>query len=219
VGEGERPAARLTYRLDAQVARWRARWTAVLAAASALAPVALVVVLLHKIGYRLGGVAAAVVALVVTLAIARVYYGYSRLFVHLQALRVDVHDDALDVATHGTTFHVPREALEKVTEIEGRLGGLRLHLADTGEAPARLDIPRGGERFGELRSALSAWSQVARAPRRRRIARLIIGALVALGIFFLPFVFDQAIGKNKMIALALVLGLWLALRFVSRLRD
>jgi hypothetical protein len=38
-------------------------------------------------------------------------------------------------------------------------------------------------------------------------------------IFFLPFFLDQAIGKSKMMALGLVLGLWITLRFLTRLRD
>jgi hypothetical protein len=199
-----------------------------LATAAALAPVALVVVLLRKLGYgadpRQSTWFAVGLGVLSVLLIARGFATYRRSRRFLAAFRVAVAEEELVVETPFARMRVPRAAIARVLDLDGALGGLRLELremlpaGDAGDAdiPERIDIPRGGERFGELRAQLAAWQPVERAPRRSRAMRLAIGAAIVMGIFFLPFVLEDFVGRSKLVALGLVLGLWLATRLLTR---
>lgn len=207
------------YRLGEEAALRRARGTALVQLAAGLAPIALVVVLLHKLGFVIGGVAAAVIAAMVLLAAAQGIAGYRRVGRALRSFTARLTPAGLEVRTHAIEATAQREAIQRVVEIDGRFGGLRVELEPSKigeEDPERLDIPRGGERFGDLRAALEAWCGVQRAPRRGRAVRVGVGVLVVAAIFFLPFVMGGLVERSKPLALGLVLGLWVALRFVVR---
>ena len=216
------------YELGEPVARSRARATAALATAAALAPVALVVVLLRRLGYgvdpRHSAWVAAILGVLALLMVTRGFAAYRRSRRFLAAFRVAVGDDELAVETPFARMRVPRAAVARVVDLDGALGGLRLELremlpagdAAASDIPERLDIPRGGEKFGELRARLGAWRTIERAPRRSRAARVAIGATIVVGIFFLPFVLEDFVGRSKLVALALVLGVWLATRLLTR---
>ena len=45
---------------------------------------------------------------------------------------------------------------------------------------------------------------------------VLLGIAVVVGIFFLPFVFDDFVAKSKVAAFVVVLGIWLAMRIVAR---
>ncbi len=198
-------------RLGERAARKRARLSALIGAASTLAPALLVVVLLEKLEYAPARAALACAALLVLLAMARAIAGSRRIERHLRAFEITVDEGELRVRTLPRVQQIPRAAVEKVTEVDGMLGGLRV---DTdGE---RLDIPRGGERFGEMRAALELWCKVERAPRRRRMARAGLIVLFVLGIFFLPFFLDDLVGRSRAAAMALVGALWFVMLLARR---
>ena len=201
-------AGAIVYRLSDRAARTRARASAIVGAASTLAPALLVVVLLEKLGYAPGRAAMMCAALLVMLAIARAFASARRIERHLRAFEITVDDAGIAVTTLPAAQRILRGTIEKMVEIDGMLGGLRVEMPEE-----RLDIPRGGELFGELRAALEAWRPVERAPRRRRVARAGLIVLFVLAIFFLPFFLDDLVGRSRVGAMVLVGGLWLAMLF------
>jgi hypothetical protein len=216
----------IRYRLGHDAAVSRARATALVGAANVLAPVLLIVVLLHKLGFGPWARGAqpnwatwTVVGLVTALAalaLVRAIVVYRRLLGHLGAFEVTLEGDVVTVETPSARLTVPRTAIARATEVPGTFGGLRLELAASEDAPDRVEIPRGGERFGELRARIEAWRAVEPARRRGRAARLAIGAVIVVAIFFLPFVLDDFFGRSRLLALVLVVGLWLAMRVLTR---
>jgi hypothetical protein len=209
-------SAHVRYELGDEAARSRAVWTAVLGSAAALGPVALVVVIAQKLGWTSQPWMAAGVAALGALALARGALSFVRLRRRLRAFRVAIEDDAIVVTTASAELRVGREAIVKVTELEGALGGLRVQLRDDDALPERIDIPRGGSAYGALRASIATMHAIERAPRRGAITRFVIGAAVVAGIFFLPFFFEDFVVRSKGIALALVLAMWLAARLVAR---
>lgn len=229
MGPGQRPPEGLSleYRLGDAAARTRARSTALLAAASALAPLALVVVLLQRLGYASGAVLIALVSAIVVLAAARSALTYRKLSRYLAGLSLVSRDDTLVVDTPDARLTIPRASVKRIIELAGALGGLRLELVDgegAGEAdddekmPSRIDVPRGGERFGELRELLESWCAVERAPRRSRLVWMGVAIVIVGALFFLPFALEDFFAKSRVAAIALVLGTWGAMRFIMRRR-
>jgi hypothetical protein len=206
----------LRYELGEDAARGRATWTALLGTAAALGPVALVVVIAQKLGWTAQPWIAAGVAALGVLALARGALSFVQLRRRLRAFRVTIEDGALCVKTARAELRVAREAIARVTELDGALGGLRVTLRDDETLPERIDIPRGGAAYAELRARLAGWSAIERAPRRGVVTRIVIGAGVIAAIFFLPFFFEDFVARSKGIALALVLAMWLAARLVAR---
>lgn len=210
----------MTYALGVKLARRRALAGSLVSGVAAIGPVVLGLVLLVRTGAAIDApIFVAVVAALCVLALARVLVAFGRMRRELESLEVDLRDDGLEVKTRRNKHHVPRASIERIVEYPGSLGGLRLELAPrwdgTDSAAAYLDVPRGGEGFGELRAALASWRPV-EAPRRRgRLARVVIGALVVLGLFFVPFVVDD-LKRSPMVAGVVVLGGWLAMRWVLR---
>ena len=189
-----------------------------------LAPLALVLVLLHRLGYAGGAPLALAGAALVVLSAVRARLKYQALVRRLQRFAVTIDDGDLVVETADARLVAPRASIARIAEIPGRFGGLRIDLlgtvstsAEAGGAPERLDIPRGGERFGEVRAALEAWCAIVRAKRRGRVVWLSMGVVVVGGIFFLPF-FLEAIGRSKPVVIALVVGTWVVLRLMVRRR-
>jgi hypothetical protein len=224
MGENQREAARLTYRFDARAARFRARWSAALESAATLAPALLVVALLSKLGAAPLALVWPFAAALALLAIARGFVRHARLLRHLSRFEVTLDDDALDAKSARGVVHVVRAQVERAREFGGALGGLRVwyrpssppQAKDHADEPLWLDVPRGGATYAELRSALAAWTTIERPTPRTRGARLVFGAIVVLGIFFVPFILDDLVGRSRFGAVALVGALWLALFFLRR---
>jgi len=211
-------AGAVRYELGDAASAARARWTAALETAATLGPIALVVVIVQKLHWTAEAWVPLGVGALCALAIARGVASYLRLRRRLRAFRVTIEDGALCVKTASAELRVRREAVAKVTELEGALGGMRVMLRDDGDdtLPERVDIPRGGAAYATLRAELSAWCAIERQPRRGVVARLVIGAAVVAAIFFLPFFFEDFVVRSKGLALALVLAMWLAARLVTR---
>lgn len=211
------------YRLSAEAALTRARWSAALATFSALAPAVFTVLALYKLDLVPRTYLLVVLGLLALLAAARVIVGYKQLVRHLSAFGVRMTDDPEDVVmidTRSGRFDVPRGAIVRVREIAGMLGGLRVELAPgwdgDKDSPELVDVPRGGATFAALREALGTIKPIESARRRSRIVRIVLGAAVVLSIFFLPFFIDDIFGKSKLLAVALVLVVWIGLRFLVR---
>jgi hypothetical protein len=208
----------VSYRLGGRAIATRARATAAIDLAMAIAPIALVIVLLHRLGYALTAWLWAVVAGLVALAATRAAVGYRALVRRLGAFVVTADAEHVVVETSRARIDVGRDAVQRIVDVEGPLGGLRLQLVPQPESsplPDRIDLPRGGEGFGDLRAQLAQWRAVERAGKRGRAARIALGVAVVVGIFFLPFVFEDFVARSRGLALVLVLGLWLAMRFAS----
>jgi hypothetical protein len=159
-----------------------------------------------------------VTATLVALVLVRAAAGYGAARRRLAALVVDVADDGLHVETAREAWTIERARVARIVEVDGRLGGLRVEsLPDprSGEV-FEAQIPRGGEGYGEVRARLDAWRLVERRGRRGPAVRFAIGALVVAGIFFVPFVLEDFVARSKVLAAALVAGMWLVTRLVLR---
>ena len=225
MGSREREAARLNavapvvYRLDDRATVTRARASAVLGTATHLGPALLVVVLLTRLGYVPDILALAGGVALLALALVRVKLKYRQIVRHLRAFEVGVTAGELTVTTVRGPQRIVPAAIERVTAVGGALGGLRVEIGKRGAADAqRLDIPRGGEAFGELRAALERWGPIERMPRRRRLVRATLGVLVVFAIFFVPFFMADLVDRSRTLAVGAVFALWL-LMLVARGRD
>jgi hypothetical protein len=180
--------------------------------ATALAPVALVVVLLHRIGTRFGPLAIALLCGVAVLGGVRAALTYTRLRARLRRFKIDVEPERLEVHTASASISVPQRAVARVVEISGPLGGLTIRLSPPSGEIESFDVPRGGERFGDVRAQIEAWRSIERTPRRSVALRIAIGGVVVAAIFFLPFLLDDLASRSKAFAAIAVLGVWVALR-------
>ena len=203
----------MRYVLDERAIRWRAKWSAALGSASTLAPALLVVVLVTKLGYAPERYAWGVSAVLLALAILRGFASHAQIARGLRAFAVTLEDDAIAIRTARRAVRVVRANLERIREVGGPLGGLRVEARGT---PSRVDIPRGGERFGELRAALERWMPVVRPTRRSRGVRVALGALVVVSIFFVPFVLDDLVARSRVVAMGVVAAVWLAMFALRR---
>jgi hypothetical protein len=206
------------YRLGDAEATRRARATTLVRALASLAPVALAVVLLRRLGWHPGSLFWAVAATVVALVAVRAAVGYGAARRRLAALVLDVDDDELRVETARDRWTLARASVARIVEVDGRLGGLRVESlpdARTGEVLEAL-IPRGGEGYAEVRARLDAWRAVERRGRRGPAVRFAVGALVVLAIFFVPFVLEDFVARSKVLAAALVAGMWIVTRLALR---
>ncbi len=202
----------MLYRLDDLAAKRRARVVAAIGTAQALSPAVLVVVLVHKLGYVTGALATAGSAALVALALVRGVAEYMRVAPRLARFVAEADDTGLRVTFSGGDVDLGWPEIARVTEIPGRLGGLRVETTDRG----RFDLPRGGDAFGELRAAIDARVKVAPAPRRSRRVRVALGVLVVLAIFFVPFALDDVMGRSRVAAIAIVGAVWLGLLVLRR---
>lgn len=215
--------ASVEYRLAPEAALSRARTSAALATFSALAPAVFTVLALYKLDLVPRVYLLVVLGLLTLLAGARIVFGYQQVLRHLSAFVVRASDDPEDVVmidTRRGRFDVPKKAILRVREIAGTLGGLRVDLEPEwdGEkdSPEVVDIPRGGAAFGELRGVFETIKPVELPKKRSRVVRVVLGVAIIFGIFFLPFFIDDVFGKSKLLAVALVLVVWIGLRFVVR---
>lgn len=213
----------MEYRLSDEAIARRARANAVVATLSAMAPAVFTVLALYQMNFVPRMYLGLVLGLLTALAAARIYAGYIQMGRQLRAFSVvlsDAADAPLVIETRRGRHELPRPSVARVREIDGVLGGLRVDLAagwDGGsESPEFVDVPRGGERFAELRAAFEEIRPVERPRRRGKLARAALACCVIFGIFFLPFFLDDLFGRSKVLAVGLVLVVWVGLRLVVR---
>jgi hypothetical protein len=144
------------------------------------------------------------------LACARGAAEYGGARKRLEAFAIEAADDVLIVRTARGAIRVPSAAIARVADVYGPLGGLRLFLSAP-ELPSRVDVPRGGDGFGDLCEQIRTWRPIERARRRNRVARLALAVAVIAGLFFLPFVIDDVRGSKLGVAVVLVAA-WIAMR-------
>jgi hypothetical protein len=207
---GDAPALR--YALEEDAVRARARAMAIWSAVATAMPPVLVVVLVLEMHLAPILYVVPVAVLVVVLAIVRGIVGHRTTMRRLRALVVNVGDDALSIVTARGATRIGREDIDRIVEVTGPLGGLRLELYEREELPQRVDLPRGGARFADLRTSLGAWRPIASPRRRGRVARVAFGVVVVLAIFFLPFFVDDFVARSRVAAGAVILVLWIAMR-------
>jgi hypothetical protein len=216
----ERPVdgVSVRYTLGERAVNARARTTALVGTGIAAAPLVMVVIVLRKLGYPLGGVALAIGGGLAALLVVRGYAEYVRVRRRLGLFHVDFDESTIVVVSRSARLELASTAIERIVAIDGPLGGLRVLVrgGGTAEIPERVDVPKGGERFAELRDRLASWAPIERAGRRGRATRIVLGVAVVVGIFFLPFVFDDFVARSKAAAFVVILGIWLAMRVVAR---
>jgi hypothetical protein len=208
----------IRYRLGDAEATRRARAATVVRALASLAPVVLAVVLLRRIGWEPGALFWAVAGAVVALVAVRAAVGYGATRRKLAALVIAVGDDAIHAETARDGWTIERARVARIVEVDGRLGGLRVESVPdprSGEV-LEVQVPRGGETYAEVRARLDAWRVVERRGRRGPAVRFAVGALVVAGIFFVPFVLDDFVARSRVLAAALVAGMWLVTRLALR---
>jgi hypothetical protein len=205
------------YRLGLAEATRRARWAAALRAASALAPVALALVLLHRLGFAPSTVFWVVTAILVVLVGTRAGVGYAGARRRLGSLVVTVSDDDIHVENARAGYSIPRSRVARIVEVEGALGGLRVEsLPDAQREVLEAQVPRGGHGYADVRGKLESWRGIERRGRRGPAVRLAVGAAVVVAIFFVPFLLEDFVARSKLVAAALVGGMWLVARVVTR---
>ncbi len=210
------------YALGEEAIARRALGSAVAETVSAIAPPAFVLVVLARLDvapvkfFVIGGV------LLLLLGFARGATTWQRLRRHLARFTVDVGELDVVITTLRGEHKVPRPAVERVREIPGLLGGLRIELAEgwdgRDDSPEIVDVPRGGDGFAELRVALGEIRPL-EAPRRvQRYLRVGLIVSVTLAVFFVPFFLDLLGNQSRIVALAVVLALWVTMRILFRPR-
>ncbi|HEY1690715.1 MAG TPA: hypothetical protein VGG39_01050 [Polyangiaceae bacterium] len=221
MGPDERAAEELTrYRLGPREATFRARAAALVTAFGQLAPILLAVVLVERLGWAPGGPFWAVVLVLIALVVVRAGVGYGRLRRKLAALIVTASADDIHVETTSDGYSIARANVARIVEVDGRLGGLRVEsLPDARSGVVyEANVPRGGTGYEDVRRLLEEWAPIRRRSRRGPAVRLAIGAVVVAAIFFVPFLLEDFVARSKVVAAALVAGMWLVTRMVLRRR-
>src|SRR5262249_41661030 len=193
-------------------ARARGRRMAVWSAIAVAMPPMLVVGLVTEMHLAEAQLLVPIAALVIALAVVRGVIGYRATVRRLRALAGQIEPDGLVVRTARGATRIAAAGGLRVIEGSGPLGGLRLELREREGLPARVDLPRGGDGYGELRAAVGAWRPVERTPRRGRFARIGFGVAVVLAMFFLPFFVEDVVARSRVAAGAVILALWVATR-------
>jgi hypothetical protein len=198
------------------VARRRAGISAVIGACTALAPLLLAVELLPRVGWSPSVTFWAVAGAIGVLIVVRTFVSYSTALRRLAALRVTLEDDVLSTESASDKLAIPRARIARMVEIHGALGGVRVESEpDTNGVVTVVSVPRGGERFGEMRAALERWRTIERRPRLGLGVRVLFGAGVVAAIFFLPFLLDD-FARTKAVAAILVVLAWGVTRWTMR---
>jgi len=219
VGPGQRaPEGVVRYQLGDAAARLRARVATAVGAATSLAPVVLAIVLLRRLGWAPTAAFWAVVVALAALVAVRALVGHSTALRRLRALVVTVSGEDIRVETARESYVIERPRVARIVEIDGALGGLRV---DSEPDPRTgttyvANVPRGGPTFGEVREALERWRPIERRGRRGPAVRFAVGAIVVAAIFFVPFLMDDFVGRSKLVAAGLVVGMWVVMRGVLR---
>lgn len=216
------PRKAFHYRLAAPAIARRALFGTLAETVSATAPPLFVLLVLGRLDVAPPRYLAAGAVLLVVLAIARGWTTQKRLTRHLKHFAVEVGPLDVVIGTLRGEHRVPRPAIERIREIPGVLGGLRLDLAEgwdgKDDSPELVDVPRGGQGFAELRTALEDIRPLEAPKRGRRELRIAVFVLVVASIFFVPFALDMIGGQSRLIALAVVLAVWVGMRLLLRPR-
>jgi hypothetical protein len=219
VGAGQRaPESVIRYRLGAAAARRRAVAASIVGAVTALAPVVLGLELLPRLGWSPTGMFWVVAAFVGALIVVRTGSQYATTRRRLTALEVTLDDDGIATATPSDMLTVARSRVARIVEVDGVLGGLRVESEPDPRTGVVLvaSVPRGGERFGEVRAALEHWRPLERRARLGLRVRVLSGAAVVAGVFFLPFVLDDLVARSKVLPAILMLLAWAVTRWTMR---
>lgn len=209
---GAKSSERVEYTLSEEAARARARTMAVWRAIATAMPPLLVVVLVREMDLAPMLLVLPIAALVLALAATRAIVDYGATARRLRALVVTVDEAGLVVKTARGPTRIPKEDIRRINEVTGPLGGLRLLVREREDLPGRVDLPRGGARFAELRVALEGIQRVEPTRRRGRVARVAFGVAIVLAIFFLPFFVEDVVARSRLAAGAVILALWVAMR-------
>jgi hypothetical protein len=225
-------ALAVDYRLDPAAVRRRARAVALLGSLALIAPGALIAVLVAGQGVLRNGLVVTTALLLLLLAVVRAAVTYGRLVRQLGRFSVRVKarrsgeaeaeaEQVLVLRAGQRTIELRPESIERLVEIAGALGGLRMRIADSEllEVPPQIDIPRGGEGFAELVRAVVAFAPAARfdPPRRRPpILRFARGAAVVAALFFLPFLAVDFIHRSRLLAYGVALLVFVVVRAALR---
>jgi hypothetical protein len=219
VGAGQRAAEGvIRYQLGAAAAGRRAGAASLIGAATALAPVVLGLELLPRLGWAPSGMFWGVALAIFALIVARTASQYATTRRRLAALRVTVDDESIETATSSDALTIARSRVARVVEIDGSLGGVRVESEPDARSGVVLvaTVPRGGERFGDVRAALEQWRAIERRPRLGVRVRVLFGAAIVAAFFFLPFLLDDFVARSRAIAALLVLLAWAVTRWTMR---
>ncbi len=210
------------YELGEHAVARRALTSALAETVSATAPPLFVLFVLARLGVAPMKYLAVGAGLLAVLALARTFTARQRLRRHLTRFSIDVDETDVVIKTVRGEFKVPRPAVERVREIQGFLGGLRIELAEgwdgKDESPEVVDVPRGGKHFAELRTALEEIRPLEPPRRMQRILRVWLIVFVVAAVFFVPFFLDLLGNGSRLAALGAVLAVWVALRILLRPR-
>jgi hypothetical protein len=194
---------------------------AALGTATSAAPLLLAVVLLKRLGWGPSlafWVVAAGLALLVAVRHAVLYAALRR---RLRALVVVVSDDGIRQTTTRDASAIARTGVARIVEVEGALGGLRVEAwPDAAGGVSVVNVPRGGAAlsFAEVRSRLERWRPIERRGRRGPAARLALGVAIVVAFFFTPFLLEDLVARSRLLAAALVVGTWGAMRAAAHAR-
>jgi hypothetical protein len=219
VGAGQHPPEGIVAnRLGDAAATRRARMTVAVGVVMSLAPVILAVVLLTKLAPQPTTAFWLVAAALGLLLVARALIAYGATHRRLRALTVTVCEDQIRFEAARDTCTIGRERVRRIVEVDGALGGIRVESQpdpDSGVVSI-VQVPRGGEAFGDVRDRLERWVPIERRGRRGPAVRFGVGAVVVIGIFFVPFLFDDFVARSKLVAAGLIAGMWIAMRAVLK---
>lgn len=208
----------MNYRLGDAAAARRALAASAVGALTSLAPLVLAVVLVRKLGWQPWAGFWVVGAGLLLLVVVRSVVAYGAMARRLRSLEVMVTEETIEVRALRDSRVIERASVARITEVDGPLGGMKVESvpdAKRGVASV-IYVPRGGEAYGAVRSLVEGWGRIERRGRRGPLARFVTGALVVAAIFFVPFLLDDVVGRSRVFAAALVIGMWLAMRAVVR---
>ncbi len=210
----------IEYRLPPEAAQRRALAATAVRAATSLLPVAFALVLLRRLRWAPSAAFWAVVVALVLLVGVRAAVSYGQVRRRLAALRVTVDETGIALSGARDTWAVERGRVARILEIAGTLGGLRIESrpdARSGVVTV-VDVPRGGAAWPEVRTAVESFGRIERRPRRGPAMRVLLGGLVVVAIFFLPFLLDDFVARSRLLAAVLVALAWVAMRLSMRWR-
>jgi hypothetical protein len=219
VGAGQHPPEGIVaYRLGDAAATRRALTTVAVGAVASLAAVIFAVVLLAKLAPQPTSAFWLVAAALALLLVARALIAYGATRSRLRALTVTVSEDQICSKASQDACAIGRAQVRRIVEVDGALGGIRVesHADPDSGVVSIVQIPRGGEAFGDVRDRLERWVPIERRERRGPAVRFGVGAVVVMGIFFVPFLLDDFVARSKLVAAGLVAGMWVAMRAVLK---
>ncbi len=210
----------IAYELSLAAARSRARAVAAVRAAAALAPLALAIELLTRGGWRPPAIFWIVAGAIATLVVVRAVVQYGAARRRLLSLQVTLDGDAITERTVRSTRVVRRDEVERIVEVEGPLGGLRVEARACPRSGVVLSasVPTGGAGYAELRAELEGWGPIQRRSRSGPAAHIAVALGVVAALFFLPFVLDDVVLRSQWVAGAAVVSVWAAMRWAMRSR-